>query len=364
MKRAALGRFVLQLAILPVLSLPSLAQEDVDEIVRRHIEARGGYDAIKAIETLVFSEGVYREGDFVGGPDAFMAYKRPFYRLIGNPEQPGSFMEGYDGATWEWYANPGVVLRTVGAASGAIRHGAVFEGPFVDYRARGTTITLGEPAVVDGRPAHRLHVTLRDGFGSEALIDAESYLVVASRSAAPIHAFGAEVVSESRFGDYREVAGVLFAFHDVSIESATGEVLSEMRWGRIQAGRDLPDAWFSPPRFERTPLQRFVEQLFVQRSDPAAMLWTYHDYRSLLPSTDTRRGVEFIGYHMLKMGNAAEAIPLLEANVADHSTAASALFELGRALQSAGELDDARWRYEQALALDGNTPARSRRSSS
>ena len=346
---AAVASFVLPLL---VASTPG-TQADVDEIVRQHIEARGGRDAIKAIESLVYSEGVYREGDFVGSGDAFMAYKRPFFRLVGNPESPGGFMEGYDGATWEWYADPGVVLRTVGAASGAIRRGAILDGPFVDYRQRGTTITLGEPVVVDGRPAHRLHVTLRDGFASEALLDAESHLVVAARMAAPVHAFGSKVTSESRFGDYRAIAGVLFPHHDVTVEIATGEVLSEMRWGKIEAGRDLPDEWFSPPRFQRTRLQNLVEQLFLQRSDPAAMLWTYHDYRSLFPGLDTQRAVEFIGYHMLKMGNATEAIPLLEANAADHRRSASALFELGRAHQTAGNLDEARWQYEQALVLDG-----------
>jgi hypothetical protein len=127
---------------------------------------------------------------------------------------------------------------------------------------------------VEGRPAHRLRLTLRDGFASEVFIDTETYLVAASRQAAPIHAFGREVTSESRFGDYREVAGVLFSHHDRTVEIATGKLLSETRWGKIEAGRDMPDEWLSPPRYDRTRLQNFVEQLFLQRSDPAAMLWT------------------------------------------------------------------------------------------
>ena len=51
--------------------------------------------------------------------------------------------------------------------------------------------------------------------------------------------------------------------------------------------------------------------------------------------------------------NAIEAIPLLTANAADHPRSASALFELGRAYQTAGDREEAQWRYEQALALDG-----------
>ena len=113
-----------------------LQESHVDEIIRAHLEARGGVEAIRAIETLVYRDGTYAEGDYVNPGGAFMAYKRPHYRLVGNPERPGGFMEGYDGSTWEWYADPGVVVRTVGAASAAIRRGAVFEGPFLGYRER------------------------------------------------------------------------------------------------------------------------------------------------------------------------------------------------------------------------------------
>jgi Flp pilus assembly protein TadD len=56
---------------------------------------------------------------------------------------------------------------------------------------------------------------------------------------------------------------------------------------------------------------------------------------------------------MLKMGSARQAIELLDAIVADHPRSASALFELGLAHETAGDAEEARWQYEQALALDG-----------
>ncbi|MEJ2086256.1 MAG: hypothetical protein P8Y44_11340, partial [Acidobacteriota bacterium] len=50
----------------PSLALGANASLTVDEIVSRHIEARGGYDRIKAIRTLVFEAGENSEPGYVG----------------------------------------------------------------------------------------------------------------------------------------------------------------------------------------------------------------------------------------------------------------------------------------------------------
>jgi hypothetical protein len=345
--------------LLTLLTLHPVPQEepgDVDALVRAHLEARGGEEALRAIETLVYSQGTYQEGDHRGAGDAYMAFKRPFFRRIGDPERPGSFAEGYDGSTWEWYADPGVVVRTVGAASEAIRRGARFEAPFVRPEEHGTTIELGEPIELDGRPVVALDVTSRDGGRTTYYLDPESHLVVANRIRAPIHAFGEEVTTVSVWGDYREVAGVLFAHHYRTRDLATGEVLSEMRWGRIEANRELPEEWFHPPRFERTRLQRFLEQLYQLRSDVPALLWSYVDFRTAYPDVPTRAGVEFIGYQLLKMRDVDAAIALLEANVRDHPRSSSAEYELGRAHETTGDVESARYHYERALLKDAPDP--------
>lgn len=323
-----------------------------DEIVQRHLTARGGAEAMRAIRSLVYSRGVYREGDYTGSGKAFMAFQRPYLRVVGNPESPGNFLEGYDGAAWEWYADPGIVVRTVGAAAGATRRGTLFMGPFLDYHERGTTIAVGEPATVDGRPAHRLVVTTRDGFVRDYMLDAETYLVVAERRSAPFHAFGDPVTSETRIGDYREVAGVLFPHRYRETDLASGEMMTEMHWGEIRANLELPTTWFSPPEFTRTRLQTFLEHLYVARADESAILWTYDEFRRAHPEIETRDGVESIGFQMLKMGDHRVAIGLLERNLRDHAESASAAFALGRAYATAGDRTRAADLYRRALELD------------
>jgi Tetratricopeptide repeat len=329
------------------------ARPDKDEIVRRYIEARGGLERIRAIQTVVYSGGTYSESEYTGSGDAFMAFRRPYFRVVGDPSNPATtFTEGYDGAAWEWYGGVGVVVRTVGAAAGAARRGADFEGALVGYRDKGATLVLGDPATIDGRPAYRLTLTTRDGFACEYFLDAESYLIVAERRTAKVHAFGDEVKSEARVGDYRPVAGVLFPFRFRETEIASGKVLNQMQWGKVEANRELPASWFEPPRFERTPLQHLLENLYGERTDREAVLWSYAEFRRAHPEIETAEGVEFIGYQMLKMSDTASAVALLENNAADYPERPSGAFGLGRAYQAAGDTAKARGEYERALALD------------
>ncbi|MEZ4424342.1 MAG: hypothetical protein R3E98_13100 [Gemmatimonadota bacterium] len=350
---------ILLLAAPAALAARQAEDPDVDELVRRHVEARGGAAAIAAIRTLVYRNGRYREPGFEGNGRSTMSFMRPYYRVVGDPDRPGAYLEGYDGSAWEWYADPGVVVRTVGAAAGAARRGADFEGRLVDYRAKGSTVVLGEPSVIDGRPAHRLTLTTRDGFRRDYFLDAETALIVAERYVAPVHAFGAPVRSEVRVGDYRRVAGVLFAFRFREVDLETGALLNEMQWGDVEANVDLPLERFTPPGFERTPMQRFLEGLYAERADEDAVLWTYAEFRRAHPDMDTEPGVAFIGYQMQKMGDTGVAVRLLEANARDHPESSPAAFALGRAYASHGMTLAARRELERALALDpGNERAR------
>lgn len=327
----------------------------VDDILAHHVEARGGYDGLMALRTLVYSEGLYEEAEYEGSGNAMMAFSRPYYRVVGNPADRGGYMEGYDGAAWEWFADPGIVVRTVGAAAGAMRRGSEIEGPLIDYQAKGSIIEMEASEEIGGRPAYRLVVTLRDGFVREYFIDHESFLVSAERRSAPFHAFGEPVTSETRIGDYRPATGsdgALFAHSYVQTEIATGRELSRMQWGKVEANRPLPISWFSPPEFERTELQSFLERLFGERADREAVLWSYHGFRRAHPELDTREGIEVIGYQMLKMGDHEAAVALLEENARAYPDSSSSAFGLGRAYASAGKPVLARREFERALELD------------
>ena len=320
---------------------------DADTIIERHLAARGGREKISALQSLVI-RGEYREGDHVS-PNATLALMRPWYKLVGDPDKPiKSFAEGYDGSAWEYYGDPGIVLRTVGPASAAGRHRARVDPPLLEYRKPGSTVML--EGIEKG--AWKLRLTFEDGFGFEMSIDSESYMIVAERGTAPIHAFGESVRSETHFSDFRAVEGVLFPFRSEEVEIATGRVLNTFVTKSITANHPYDPAVFSPPEFKRTPLQRWIEQMYAERDDASAVMWSYRDFRNAYPDIDTHAAAEVAGYQILKMNQSATAIALLERNAADYQTAASSAFGLGRAYKAAGKIASAREQFERALRLD------------
>jgi hypothetical protein len=321
------------------------------EIVAHHAQARGGLEKIRSLHSLIY-RGIYHEGDDVM-PEAAMAVMRPFYKLVGDPEKPiRDFAEGYDGSAWEFYGEPGIVVRTVGAAAAAARHGLAIDGPLVDYKEKGSTVEVRGIEKIGGRETYWLRVRMRDSFEEDEFIDRQTWLLTASRKVAPIHAFGKMVSTETRFGDFRPVAGVLFPFSDSEVEIATGKVLNEMRWREIVANKDLDPAVFSPPALKRTPLQNLIDHLFLERADPQAVLWSYHEFRRAYPDVDSDTAMQAAGYQILKMGDLPSAIALLEANAAAYPRSSGAFFGLGRAYNTAEQAADARTAFEKALALE------------
>lgn len=347
---AALAGKLLLVAL--ILASDGAVAQSVDEVIDRFVAAIGGRAAVDAIDNLVYANGTYAEGDFSSDGNATMSLARPWFKLVGDKARPDSYMEGYDGAAWEWYPDPGVVLRTTGAASAAIRHYAGVEHPLIDYRQKGSVAELLGESELDDRPVHVVRLSRRDGFTEQFYLDRETGLIIASGAAAPIHAFGAEVSQVTRIADYRAVGGMQVPHRFVSTEVPSGRELSSMQWDRIEANRALPDDWFAPPDVERTPLQQLVENLFGQRSDVDALLWTYHAFRDANPGVDTEIAVNFAGYQVLKMGEVDTATTLLMENVAAYPQRVGAHFELGRAFDAAGDPAKARKAYEEALRID------------
>jgi hypothetical protein len=337
-----------------LLVLPLVAQAQMptaDSIVHRYITARGGLERLHAIQTIIY-RGEYHEGN-TALHHATMGLMRPYYKLVGDPEHPSrTFAEGYDGSAWEFYGDPGVVVRTVGAASAAGRHGTPIDGPLVDDAERGWTVALEGVDTIDARPAYRLRVRMLDGFEQLEFIDTVTFMLIAERKSAPIHAFGAAVTSEERISDYRAVDGVRFAFTRREVDLATGRMLNEMHWQSITVNHKLDPAAFSPPEFMRTPAQAFLEHEYAEREDTSAVRWSYFDFRRAYPNTDAHAGVEFIGYQMLKMGNGPSAVALLSLNAADHPQSGSAAFALARAYRTVGDSAQARAECQHARDLD------------
>ena len=327
-----------------------------EEIVQQYVKARGGMQKIMAIRTLIL-RGEGGDGDGPMHPGRVMTRSRPYYLLVGDPAKRTTtdYAEGNDGSHWEFYRDPGLVIRTTGAPANAIRHTAYFDDALVmSAREPGWTVKLMGKEMVARHETFRLHVTYPDGFETDFFIDPQTWLVVANRMAAPVHAFGEAIKSEGRWLGWREVNGVLFPTEIQEVEIATNKILGRSRWTSIEANVELPPGTFSPPALPETSLTRMLNAVYAARVVPTDALGWYTDFRNdpANAGVDTQPGMAAVGYQILKTGAVESAIVLLEVNAKDNPKSAQAHFGLGRAYRTAGRETEAVAMFRKALAID------------
>jgi hypothetical protein len=328
------------------------APPPVAEIAARDVVAIGGVTHVRALTSISYT-GVYRESGV--SLKASQTYMRPYYEVV-DPHLEPAIKEGFDGRPWEYYAEFGVVLRTSGAPGMATTHASEFDDSLVDYAAKGSTIVLAGVASIDGRSTYDVLVTLRDGFVKHLYVDEGTYLIVASRQTAKVHAFGEKITSQSLIGGYRRVADVLLPTTFREVDLATGRELNSLTWTGIAVNRTIPVALCSPPRFARSPLSALLEDLYAHRDDSSHDADALASYRRRNPGSATEAAIEFIGYQILKTGISATAVALLSANVREYPRSADAQFGLGRAYRVAGQERLAVAAFERALQIRPGYP--------
>jgi hypothetical protein len=275
----------------------------LDAIVHNHVTALGGEKAIAAI-TSDIERGWYREADFK--IDTFTARMRPFYRVIGDPRvNPlGEIHEGYDGSAWEYYPDPGIVVRTVGAAADATRHAAAFDDPLVDHARRGIRLMLEAPATVLGKREYTIRTVLVDGFSEDLYINPATWMIDAEKRIVPMHAFGKRYTTIDILSEYRPEGGVMRAHDFKEVDEQTGTILTEGAVTAVEINPSLPLSMFSPPVWNRTPLQEMIQRIYDERDEARSVMATYRDFAQLLDVHAPAAGdaVDFVGYQCLKWG--------------------------------------------------------------
>jgi hypothetical protein len=215
---------------------PSADTPTADEIIAHYYRAVGGHDRLARVVTR-HMWGSYSEGTLNAKTD--IAWKRPALRRV-NVHAPGfDYSEGFDGQTWEYNFQKQQLVVDTGAAADAGRRGAEFDESFVDYASKGHTVRLVGAESFGSRPAHRLRVTLADGWEKEYVFDDSTGLILALRKAMPLHATGPAITSITAYEDWRAEGGVLqphrFAEHDVQ----SGRLMNTLQWDSIRTNAKL-----------------------------------------------------------------------------------------------------------------------------
>lgn len=119
------------------------------------------------------------------------------------------------------------------------------EGPLLDWRAKGHTVTLLGREKLGDREAFKLEEKLRGGEVRVDYIDTETYLLLRTDAARTVG--GRRVPLENMFSDYRDVGGLKFPFR---IESRARNRPQSVKFvvESVELNPDLDDAIFKMPK--------------------------------------------------------------------------------------------------------------------
>src|SRR5688500_11861890 len=202
-----------------LLAVPASAQS-VDEIVARHLEARGGYEKIKAIQSLKITRTVATPFSSV---KVVVFKKRPALVRVEQTAagQTTAVARGIN-ADAVWDTGPGgkITTRAAQFASEARDIDADFDGLLVDWKEKGHTITLEGKEPMTGWEGYKLKVTTKSGVVRHIYIDTTTHLdrrhagvvTLPPPPNAPAGAPPRQYNFTSDFSDWKEVNGVKFAF--------------------------------------------------------------------------------------------------------------------------------------------------------
>jgi hypothetical protein len=217
-----------------------------DELVSKNIEAKGGADALHALQSLrLTGKMLVQQGQIQ------LAYlqtnKRPDEVRTESSLQGMTQIEAYDGKEG-WKVSPFFGRKDPERMSAddvkTLMEDAEIDGPLVDWKTKGSKVEYLGTEDVEGTLAHKLKVVRKNGDVNFVYLDPDHFLEIRVLTQRMRHGAYEEV--ETDLGDYEKAAGV---FVPTSIESGRKGAPDKERIiiDKVEANVPVDDAIFHFP---------------------------------------------------------------------------------------------------------------------
>jgi len=197
------------LALILLFSFNTYAQT-VDEVISSHVDAIGGYENLKAVETLEIN------GDMkMGGMEfPFIVYmKRPGKVLLESTIQGKTLKRGFDGEV-AWMINPfagtGDPEKLDESQIKLMEDMADIDGALVDYQEKGSTVELIGKEDFEGTEVYNIKLVDKYGDTFNYYIGTENYFILKETSKRKLGE--KEIETETITGDFKDVNGITMPF--------------------------------------------------------------------------------------------------------------------------------------------------------
>jgi hypothetical protein len=232
--------FTVAAALVPM----TAAAQTVDDVIAKNIQAHGGMDKIKAVNTLrntaKLSVGAFRA-------TALQENERPDKVREEVIIQGLAQVQAYDGKT-AWQVSPfegrkDPQLMSAEDAKSLIVD-ADIDGPLVDYKAKGHKAELMGHDSVEGTDCYKVKLTMKNGDVRYYYLDTDSYLELKLEVQTTIR--GTLQETESYFGDYEQVNGIYYPFAVEQAQKGSSQ-RQKLSVDKIEINVPIDDARFTMP---------------------------------------------------------------------------------------------------------------------
>src|SRR6266478_7161519 len=219
----------------------------IGEVIERNTKAMGGGPAIESVKSIEIDLHIVDPGFEVDG--IYRAARPGRMRIDVQAGGKHVFTEAFDGRQgWQSHDQSEPEPASPKAAA-ALRHGVELPGKLFglhEMKQRGHKIDLVGRETVDGIDYYVLRLTFGDGYTTSLYVDPQSWLITRRRDVRPLHVDvdPTPTTIEQRISDFREIAGVRFAFASTEIDLKTGKQLESTKVGSIKVNPPIDESIF------------------------------------------------------------------------------------------------------------------------
>lgn len=220
-----------------------------DQIVEKNVAARGGLEAWRKIQSMVWVGHIERTHANAPNLPFVLELKRPNKTRFEIKAQNQTALRVFDGSHgWKQRPTAGGRPELQPYTTDELRfaaEGQGIDGPLVDYQAKGIAVALDGVDEIEGHRAYRLNVKLPSGASHHIWIDTQTFLDV-KYDRLSRDALGKLATMSVFYRNYKTTEGLQIP---LVIESGadTGQATDRMVIDTIVLNPPLPDLIFAKP---------------------------------------------------------------------------------------------------------------------
>jgi hypothetical protein len=230
---------------------PAAPLPTVDEVIAKHIAARGGMDKLKSVQALRMS-GKMAMGPGIEVPIS-LEIKRPARMRMEMTFQGMTGIQAYD-------AGSGWMIMPFGGRTDPqpmspddlkdAEEMSDVDGALVDYKSKGHSVELVGKEAVEGTDAYKLRITLKNGDLRTVYIESESFMEIRQEGKRKIR--GSDVEIEASMGDFKDVGGIIFP-HSIEQAAKGNPQKQKITLDKIEINPTVDDSRFKMPAAAASP---------------------------------------------------------------------------------------------------------------